>query len=58
MKFYILQTTLLEETVMKKDNIESLSGQTLFVGIDVYKKSFHVTFRTFDCEMSSQLIPS
>ena len=28
---------------MKKDNIESLSGQTLFVGIDVHKKSFHVT---------------
>ena len=39
---------------MKKDNIESLSGQTLFVGIDVHKKSFHVTLRTFDCEMSSQ----
>ena len=43
---------------MKKDNIESLSGQTLFVGIDVHKKSFHVTFRTFDCEMSSQSIPA
>ena len=28
---------------MKKDNIESLSGQTLFVDIDVHKKSFHVT---------------
>ena len=40
---------------MKKDNIESLSGQTLFVGIDVHKKSFQVTF---DCEMSSQLIPA
>ena len=35
---------------MKKDNIESLSDQTLFVGIDVHKKSFHVTFRTFDCK--------
>ncbi len=43
---------------MKKDNIESLSGQTLFVGIDVYKKSFHVTLRTFDCELSSQSIPA
>ena len=42
----------------EKDNIESLSGQTLFVGIDVHKKSFHVTFRTFDCEMSSQSIPA
>ena len=35
---------------MKKENIESLSGQTLFVGIDVHKKSFHVTLRTFDCD--------
>ncbi len=43
---------------MKKDNIESLSGQTLFVGIEVHKKSFHVTFRTFDCEISSQSIPA
>ena len=43
---------------MKKDNIESLSGQTLFVGIDVHKKSFHVTLRTFDCEISSQSIPA
>ena len=43
---------------MKKDNIESLSGQTLFVGIDVHKKSFHVTLRTFDCEMISQSIPA
>ena len=58
MKFYILQTTHLEETVMKKDNIESLSGQTLYIGIDVHKKSFHVTFRTFDCELSSQSIPA
>ena len=33
---------------MKKINIESLSGQTLFVGIDVYKKTFHVTLRSFD----------
>ena len=43
---------------MEKVNIESLSGQTLFVGIDVHKKSFHVTLRTFDCELSSQSIPA
>ena len=43
---------------MKKDNIESLSGQTLCVGMDVHKKSFHVTLRTFDCEMRSQSIPA
>ena len=41
---------------MRKDNIESLSGQNLFVGIDAHKKSFHVTLRTFDCELSSQSI--
>ncbi len=41
---------------MAKVNIESLSGQTFFVGIDVHKKSFHVTLRTFDCEMFSQLM--
>ena len=43
---------------MKKINIESLSGQTLFVGIDAHKKSFHVTLRSFDCELSSQSIPA
>ena len=43
---------------MKKDNIESLSGQTLFGGIDVHKKSFHVTLQTSYCEMSSQSIPA
>ena len=36
---------------MKKDNIESISGQTLFVGIDVHKKSFHVTLRTDQIRM-------
>ena len=36
---------------MKKNNIESLSGQTLFVGIDVHKKSFHVTLRTNQIRM-------
>ena len=40
MKFVKIQTTLLEETVMKKVNIESLSLQTLFVGMDVLKKTF------------------
>ena len=43
---------------MKNDNFKSLSGQPLFVGIDVHKKSFHVTLRTFDCEMSSQSVPA
>ncbi len=43
---------------MKKNNIESLSGQTLLVGIEVHKKSFHETLRTFDCEISSQSIPT
>ena len=42
------QTSLLEETVMEKVNIESLSGQTLFVGMDVHKKTFQVTLRSFD----------
>ncbi len=37
---------------MKKNNIESLSGQILFVGIDVHKKSFHVTLRTNQIRMS------
>ena len=41
---------------MKKINIESLSGQALFVGTDVHKKTFHVTLRTLDCELSSQSI--
>ena len=36
---------------MEKVNVESLSGQTLFVGIDAHKKTFHVTLRTFDCEI-------
>ncbi len=39
MKFNKLQTTLIKENVMKKDNIESLSDQILFVGIDVHKKN-------------------
>ncbi len=43
---------------MKKDNIESLSGQPLFVGIGVHKKIFHVTFRSFDCEMTTPSIAS
>ena len=43
---------------MEKVNIESLSGQTFFVGIDAHKKTFHVTLRTFDCELSSQSIPA
>ncbi len=33
---------------MEKVYIESLSGQTLFVGIDAHKKSFHVTLRTLN----------
>ena len=33
---------------MAKVNMESLSGQTLLVGIDAHKKSFHVTLCTFD----------
>ena len=42
---------------MKKGNIESLSGQTLFVDIEVRKKSFQASFWSFDCEISSPLIP-
>ncbi len=43
---------------MKKINIESLLGQTIYIGIDVHKKTFHVTIRSFDCELSSQSIPA
>ena len=43
---------------MIKVTFESLSGQTLFVGMGVHKKSFYVTLRSFDCELNSQSIPA
>ena len=51
MNFIKIQTTPFRGDCHEKINIESLSGQTLFVGIDVHKKTFHVTLRSFDCEL-------
>ena len=42
---------------MKRGRKETKSGEDLFVGIDIHKKTWHVTAQTVDIELFSRSIP-
>ena len=42
---------------MNRGKSQMLSGEGLFVGIDIHKNRWHVTIRTFDVEVFSASIP-
>lgn len=42
---------------MNRGKSQMLSGEDLFVGIDIHKNRWHITIRTFDVEVFSASIP-
>jgi hypothetical protein len=42
---------------MRRPKLQAISGENLFVGIDIHKKRWHVTFRTLGLELFSASIP-
>ncbi len=42
---------------MRRPKHQAMSGENLFVGIDIHKKRWHVTIRTLDLELFSASIP-
>ncbi len=46
-----------KEAAMRRTKHQVMSGDELFVGIDLHKNRWHITIRTSDVELFSASIP-